>query len=122
VVADPTSVQAQGDLIYGLGHVADTLSAQGAPGAAGDYTEALGIARHFAANHPTSIPASRTIAVLMVKLAAIPGAGVSRTDVVAFLDAARAEGMLSADDQKWLATYRQQGAAQAQAQPQGGAK
>jgi hypothetical protein len=53
----------------------------------------------------------------MVKLAAIPGAGVARADVVAFLETAQAKGMLSADDQKWLATYRENAA-----QGQGGAK
>jgi hypothetical protein len=98
--------------------VGDMLSAQGAPGAASNYAEALGIARQFANSHPASVPGVRTVAVLMVKLAAIPATGVARADVVAYLEAAQAKGMLSADDQRWLAAYREQAVGQAQ----GGAK
>jgi membrane protein YqaA with SNARE-associated domain len=58
----------------------------------------------------------RMVVVLMATLASTPGSGVGWADVVRYLEAAKAKGMLSADDEKWLAVYRQK-AAQGSVQP-----
>ena len=59
----------------------------------------------------------------MAKLASLPGSGVAWADVVAYLQAAKAKGLLAAGQDKWLAIYQDKAAGGSTAGPgQGSSK
>ena len=109
--AAPDDTGAESDVIVLLDDLGDTLAAEkDTGGAVKAYQEALGLARQAAAAQLGAIGAVRAVAVQMAKLAAIPGAGVSWADIVAYIEGAQAKVTLTADDQKWLDIYKSRAA------------
>ena len=49
----------------------------------------------------------------MMRLATLPGSGVTNADVLAFLESLKARGLLTPNDETLLDSYRQKAAAQA---------
>ena len=108
--ADPASTLATSDLLYTLGRTGDALVATGdAAGALQDYRETLALAQAFAKAHPEL--AAKAPAMPMMRLAALPGSGVTDADVLAFLESLKSRGLLTPNDDILLASYRQKAAA-----------
>jgi tetratricopeptide (TPR) repeat protein len=71
--ADPSNVDLEEDLWFGLDETGDTLAAAGdVAGARGDFEEGLAIARRLAAADPGAAELQRDVAVSLAKLAHLP--------------------------------------------------
>jgi tetratricopeptide (TPR) repeat protein len=101
--ADPANAGAQRDLSGDLANVGDVLRAAGDLAGAGKaYAEELAIRHRLAAADRANADAQRDVWVVMFKLASIGTPGVRWSDVVSWMKAMDAKGMLAPSDRQFL--------------------
>jgi tetratricopeptide (TPR) repeat protein len=110
-VGDPTNVSAQNDVAGALSLLADDLAVLGDVKAArAAYEECLGISRRLVAIAPGNAEYQFQLALILAKLAYIPGSGVHWSAAVAPLETMERAGTLTPAARALLAEVRRRAA------------